>query len=214
MNARTFVGAGVLVVSLLLAASAASGEETVQTAQTVQTVQLVSPAEMWITTLLTDKDRGDRKDAAKKLGDFGGSRALTALEYAAANDKDHGVRKESQKAAERVRARILAAQLTAPVTVAVQQQPAVTQQQSAEQPAPEQPQPVVVQQPVIVRQPVVVQEPVFVPAPVYAPSVVVVRPWYSYGPVCYPRAVWYRGGYWGHRGFHHSGVRVGVGFRF
>ncbi|NQU76185.1 MAG: hypothetical protein HQ546_07735, partial [Planctomycetes bacterium] len=61
-----------------------------------------------INTLLTARDDDDREDAAKLLGKIGGPSALVALEYAAKSDEDRGVRKDARKAAEKIRARLLA----------------------------------------------------------------------------------------------------------
>ena len=69
--------------------------------------------EEMIVQLLTARDDDDREDAAEVLGRIASDpRALEALEYAAQRDRDGGVRKDARKAADRVRARILAANLT------------------------------------------------------------------------------------------------------
>ena len=66
-----------------------------------------------ITQLLTARDDDDREDAAEVLGRIGASsRVLDALKYAGAHDEDRGVRKDARQAAERVRGRILANELT------------------------------------------------------------------------------------------------------
>ena len=62
-----------------------------------------------ITVLLTARDDDDREDAAERLGHIGGAKALGALNYAAQYDRDRGVRHKARKAAEQIRARLLAA---------------------------------------------------------------------------------------------------------
>ena len=64
-----------------------------------------------IQELLTAHDDDDREDAAEDLGKIGGRRALKALEYAAEYDEDRGVRKDARKAAKKIRARLVAAEL-------------------------------------------------------------------------------------------------------
>ena len=109
-----------------------------------------------ITQLLVARDDDDREEAAEDLGRIGGAKALRALDYAAANDEDRGVRRDARKAAERIRARLLARQIIredAP-TVVIQQPTVVHRPQ------------VVVQQPrVVVRRPQVVVRPRIITLP-------------------------------------------------
>ncbi len=139
-----------------------------------------------IDTLLYAPDDDDREDAAEELGKIGDSRALAALERAAAYDNDGGVRKDAYKAIRRIRSIqpvVVAAPATAPAPAVVQAPaPAVVQV----------PAPVTVAAPAVVAAPapvVVAPPPVYVaPAPVVVPAycysapVVVARPAY-----CAPR---------------------------
>jgi len=100
-----------------------------------------------INELLVARDDDDREDAAEDLGKVGGAKALKALDYAAANDPDRGVRREAEKAAERIRARLLANKLTGC-----------------------RPRVVVVEQPVVARQTHVVVRPPVVILPHYRPA--------------------------------------------
>ena len=101
-TSRMSIMFGVLVGGVLLMAPMAAGAHAREG---------LGKRDRLIRQLLTARDDDDREDAAKELGRIGGSRALEALEYAVEHDRDRGVRKKARKAAEKVRARIYAAEL-------------------------------------------------------------------------------------------------------
>jgi hypothetical protein len=141
-----------------------------------QPVQVQTVEDQLIYKLLTARHDDDREHAAKTLAKLGTAKSLTALDYAAVNDSDRGVRKNARKAGEQVRSRVVAEQIIAapppPVVIAPPPQPA----------------------PVIVAPPPTVVEP--------GPPVVVVPRYYYYS---YPHYYHYYGGHYYQGGPHRFG---------
>ena len=87
----------------------------------------ISKSDRLIHELLTARDDDDREDAAKKLGKIGNEDALEALDYAGKHDGNRGVRQDARRAAKKIRARLLAAELARrPVRKVVVRRPAKT----------------------------------------------------------------------------------------
>ncbi|NLF33240.1 MAG: HEAT repeat domain-containing protein [Planctomycetes bacterium] len=70
-----------------------------------------SEIDRMITRVLSARLVEVRIDAAHRLGEIGGPRAVVALEHAAAHDRDAYVRLAARRALERIEARVLAARL-------------------------------------------------------------------------------------------------------
>ena len=165
MNGRTGVILAVLGAGLFLMAAPA---------QIKADDYRIDRTDALIQKLLTNRDDDDRQSAAKELGKIGDSQAvLTALEYASRHDEEKDVRREAEKAANRVRGRMLADQLTAcDTTVQTTYTSSVVVQ-------PECTPTVIVQRPVYVEPPcpppvVVLRRPVYVEPP--CPRVIVAAP--------------------------------------
>ncbi len=204
--------AGMSIAALAILAPIARAQDeappppAAQPAVVIQTVE-----DQFMYQLLTAPKDGDRKHAAKELARMGMAKSLSALDYAAVNDNDGGVRKAARHSAQQVRARIVAVQMISapPPPVVVQAPPAPV---VAAPPAES----VVVPPPPVVIAPA--PAPVYVePAPVYVepgPTVIVVpqHHFFYYGPSYwhgyYGRGYWH-GGYY--RGYNHGwgvGVRI------
>lgn len=181
----------VAAVALMAPVARAQDEVTVPPPPAAAPVQVLTVEDRFITQLLTARDDDDREHAAKELGKIGSAKSVTALDYAAVNDDDGGVRKNARKAGEKVRNRLVAEQIIAapPPQVIVQ----------APRPAPVYVSPPPPPPPVIVE-----------PAPVY----VTPPPVYYYPAPRYyvaPRPHYY---YYGYGDRHHRGHGYRFGFSY